>query len=208
MKRAKVGALTRGCARRASARPAVTTPPVRTGAARGACRPRLSLKNSIRNASGHGHPKMVIMVVRLQVLTATVSSSLLLAGATVLVRTAWVRTANTGRVHSVRMNPTSLVTCTSQAAATTSTLTTVKLVEVFAPSQNDCASESRASSLLECYAERSQSWMKSIKHREACRIYLIHLNYSIYLKTREAGRNILTITCPRKLGSKESWGQV
>ena len=128
------------------------------------------------------------MVIRLLVLTATVSSSLLLAGAAVLIGSSWVWTATTGRVRSVRRTPDALVTCSSVAAATTRTTTTVDTVGVFAPSQNDCASESRASSLLECSAERSQSWMKSIKHREACRIYLIHLNYLIYLKTRKAGR--------------------
>ena len=53
---------------------------------------------------------------------------------------------------------------------------------------NNCASERSASSLLACYAERSQSWTQSIKHRAACRIHLIHSNYSIYLKSRETGR--------------------
>ena len=190
--RVTVGAPTKLAARRASARPVATTLPVRTGAAVGACRPMLSLKNYVMklNASGHGHPKADIKVIRLPVLTATASSFLLLAGATVLItvllRATWVSAANTGRVRSVCRTPTSLVSCTSIAATTTRTTPAVKIVEVFAPSLNDCASESRASSLLECSAERSQSWMKSIKHREACRIYLIHLNYSIYLKTREA----------------------
>ena len=157
-------------------------PPVPTGAVRGACQPSLSLKNSVINASGLGHPKADTKVIRLLVLMATVSSSLLLAGATVPVRTAWVSTATTGQVRSVRHTPTTLVACTSVAAATARIWAAVVSVEVFVPLQNDCTSERRASSLLECYAERSQSWMKSIKHRKACRIYLIHLNYLTYYK--------------------------
>ena len=164
-------------------------PPEPTGAARGACQGLLSLKNSVRNAIGHGHPKVDIKVIRLLVLTATVSSSLLLAGAAVLIGSSWVWTATTGRVRSVRRTPDALVTCSSVAAATTRTTTTVDTVGVFAPSLTDCASESRTSSLLACYAERRQSWMKSIKHREACRIYLIHLNYLIYLKHPLSGSN-------------------
>ena len=52
---------------------------------------------------------LIGMVIRLLVLMATVSFFLLLAGATVLIRAAWVRAATTGRVHSVRRSPTALV---------------------------------------------------------------------------------------------------
>ena len=60
---ATVGALTRLAARRASARPVDMTPPVRTGAARGACRPTLSLTNSVINARGLGQPKVDTKVI-------------------------------------------------------------------------------------------------------------------------------------------------
>ena len=185
--------------RRASSRPVATTPPVRTGAARGACRPYLCFTNSVINARVHGHPKEDIMVIRLLVLTETVSSSLLLAGAAVLIGTTWVCSATTVRVRSFRRTPAALVSCSSVAAATArTTASAVDTVEVFAPSQNDCASERSASSLLECYAERGQSWMKSIKHREACRIYLIHLNNLIYLKRPRSGSIFEKISCQGK----------
>ena len=142
-------------------------PLVQTGAVRGACQPSLSLKNSVINANGLGHPKADTKVIRLLVLMATVSSFLLQAGATVLIRTTWVSTATTGRVRSVRRTPITLVTWASIAATTARAAAPAEAVEVFAPSQNDSASERRASSLLECSAERRQSWMKSIKHRGA-----------------------------------------
>ena len=65
---------------------------------------------------------------------------------------------------------------------------------------NDCASERRASSLLEFYAERRQLWTQSIKHREACRIDLIHLNYSIYLKYPQSGSKYFNNHVPKKIG--------
>ena len=99
------------------------------------------MRNSVINAIGHGHPKVDIKVIRLPVLMATPSSFLLLAGATVLVGTTRVGKATTGRVHSVRRTLATLVACASIAVAITRTPTTVVMVKVFVPSQNDCASE-------------------------------------------------------------------
>ena len=110
-------------------------PPEPTGVAVGACRPTQSLKNSVINAIGLGHPKAVIKVIRLPVLTAIVSSCQLLAGAAVLVGTTRVRKASTGRVRSVRRSPLTLFTCPSIAAATTRPAASADAVEVFAPSQ-------------------------------------------------------------------------
>ena len=112
-----------------------------TGAVRGACQPKQRWTNSVQNAIGLGHPKAVIKVIRLLVLTATVSSSLLLAGVYLPIRAAWMRAATTGRVRSVRRPPISFVTCASLAAATARTATSAVSVKAFAPLQNDCSSE-------------------------------------------------------------------
>ena len=136
-----VGVSTRLMVRRASVQPVVVTPPVRTGAVRGAFQRLLSLKNSVINAIGPGHPKADTKVIRLLVLMATVSSFLLQAGATVLIRTTWVSTATTGRVHSVRRTLATLVTWASIAAVTARATTAVDSVELFVLSQNDCTSE-------------------------------------------------------------------
>ena len=75
------------------------------------------LEELCKNAIGHGHPKTVIMVIRLLVLTARVSSFLLLAFAAVRIRPPWVG-SSTGRVCSVRRTPAPLVTCYSLTATT------------------------------------------------------------------------------------------